>query len=215
MSTHAPFMPGQTDAPAAPGNLRLNLSGGGLCWRLPFCRAELHRALSAMLRAAGSGPAELDLILVRDAGMAGYNLRYMGCHGPTNVLSFPIDEQIAGPGGRRRPRPARKSRLFRRHPAPGNAPVRARAQGTLPQASRPRARASGRLRPRPGNGRIVFRNALSGTGLAECPMKSKRGTTACHFHNAVIDALQYGSASDVPPHIRLLSAGSALGSVEW
>ena len=50
-----------------------------------------------MLRAAGSGPAELDLILVRDAGMADYNLRYMGCHGPTNVLSFPIDEQIAGP----------------------------------------------------------------------------------------------------------------------
>lgn len=29
--------------------------------------------------------------------MADYNLRYMGCHGPTNVLSFPIDEQIAGP----------------------------------------------------------------------------------------------------------------------
>ena len=58
---------------------------------------ELHRALSAMLRAAGSGPAELDLVLVRDAGMADYNLRYMGCHGPTNVLSFPIDEQIAGP----------------------------------------------------------------------------------------------------------------------
>ncbi|MBS6141237.1 MAG: rRNA maturation RNase YbeY [Bilophila sp.] len=99
MSTPAPFMPGQADAPADPGNLRLNLSSGGLCWRLPFCRTELHRALSAMLRAAGSGPAELDLILVRDAGMAGYNLRYMGCHGPTNVLSFPIDEQIAGPGG--------------------------------------------------------------------------------------------------------------------
>jgi probable rRNA maturation factor len=39
----------------------------------------------------------LDLVLVRDAGMADYNLRYMGCHGPTNVLSFPIDEQIAGP----------------------------------------------------------------------------------------------------------------------
>ena len=60
----------QTDAPSGSGALRLNLSGGGLCWRLPFCRTELHRALSAMLRAAGSGPAELDLILVRDAGMA-------------------------------------------------------------------------------------------------------------------------------------------------
>ena len=97
MSPLEGFPQEQTDAPSDSGALRLNLSGGGLCWRLPFCRAELHRALSAMLRAAGSGPAELDLVLVRDAGMADYNLRYMGCHGPTNVLSFPIDEQIAGP----------------------------------------------------------------------------------------------------------------------
>lgn len=96
MSPLERFPQEQTDAPSDSGALRLNLSGGGLCWRLPFCRAELHRALSAMLRAAGSGPAELDLVLVRDAGMADYNLRYMGCHGPTNVLSFPIDEQIAG-----------------------------------------------------------------------------------------------------------------------
>ena len=97
MSPLEGFPQEQTDAPSDSGALRLNLSGGGLCWRLPFCRAELHRALSAMLRAAGSGPAELDLVLVRDAGMVDYNLRYMGCHGPTNVLSFPIDEQIAGP----------------------------------------------------------------------------------------------------------------------
>ena len=98
MSQLERFPQEQTDAPSGSGALRLNLSGGGLCWRLPFCRTELHRALSAMLRAAGSGPAELDLILVRDAGMADYNLRYMGCHGPTNVLSFPIDEQIAAYG---------------------------------------------------------------------------------------------------------------------
>ena len=97
MSPLERFPQEQTDAPSDSGALRLNLSGGGLCWRLPFCRAELHRALSAMLHAAGSGPAELDLVLVRDAGMADYNLRYMGCHGPTNVLSFPIDEEIAGP----------------------------------------------------------------------------------------------------------------------
>lgn len=43
------------------------------------------------------GPPNWISSLVRDAGMADYNLRYMGCHGPTNVLSFPIDEQIAGP----------------------------------------------------------------------------------------------------------------------
>ena len=59
MSPLERFPQEQTDAPSDSGALRLNLSGGGLCWRLPFCRAELHRALSAMLRAAGSGPAEL------------------------------------------------------------------------------------------------------------------------------------------------------------
>ena len=94
MSPLEGFPQEQTDAPSDSGALRLSLSGGGLCWRLPFCRAELHRALSAMLRAAGSGPAELDLVLVRDAGMADYNLRYMGCHGPTNVLSFPIVDTL-------------------------------------------------------------------------------------------------------------------------
>ena len=102
MSPLERFPQEQTDAPSDSGALRLNLSGGGLCWRLPFCRAELHRALSAMLRAAGSGPAELDLVLVRDAGMADYNLRYMGCHGPTNVLSFPICLLYTSPSPRDR-----------------------------------------------------------------------------------------------------------------
>ena len=78
---------------AAASPLRLHLSGGGLCWRLPFCRAELRSALAAML--AGAGPAELDLVLVRDGAMSAYNRRYMACHGPTNVLSFPLDEPLA------------------------------------------------------------------------------------------------------------------------
>lgn len=76
--------------------LTLRLSGADLCWRLPFCRTELRQALEAMLRAAGSGPAELDLLLVRDARMAACNERYMACHGPTNVLSFPLDEELEG-----------------------------------------------------------------------------------------------------------------------
>lgn len=97
MSPYSRFLPEEEEAFPASGGLRLNLSGGSLCWRLPFCRTELRRALAVMLRAAGSGPTELDLVLVRDAAMADYNQRYMGCHGPTNVLSFPIDGQIAGP----------------------------------------------------------------------------------------------------------------------
>ncbi len=77
-------------------SLHLNLSGGELCWRLPFCRTELRQALSAMLGAAEAGNVELDLVLVRDGGMAACNHGYMRCHGPTNVLSFPMDEQLEG-----------------------------------------------------------------------------------------------------------------------
>lgn len=97
MSPLERFPQEQTDAPSDSGALRLNLSGGGLCWRLPFCRAELHRRSRPCSAQPVPGPPNWISSLVRDAGMADYNLRYMGCHGPTNVLSFPIDEQIAGP----------------------------------------------------------------------------------------------------------------------
>lgn len=96
MSPLERFPQEQTDAPSDSGALRLNLSGGGLCWRLPFCRAELHRRSRPCSTQPVPGPPNWISSLVRDAGMADYNLRYMGCHGPTNVLSFPIDEQIAG-----------------------------------------------------------------------------------------------------------------------
>ena len=74
--------------------LHLNLSGGNLCWRLPFCRTELRQALEVMLHAADAGETELDLVLVRDGAMAVCNRTYMQCHGPTNVLSFPMDEEL-------------------------------------------------------------------------------------------------------------------------
>lgn len=80
-------------------HLRLNLSGGELCWRLPFCRTELRQALSAMLGAAEADNVELDLVLVRDGNMAACNRGYLQCHGPTNVLSFPMDEQLEGDDG--------------------------------------------------------------------------------------------------------------------
>lgn len=75
--------------------LTLRLAGAGLCWRLPLCREELRQALAVMLEAVDGGPAELDLVLVRDAAMAACNARYMGCPGPTNVLSFPLEEELA------------------------------------------------------------------------------------------------------------------------
>lgn len=38
----------------------------------------------------------VELFIVRDGHMARENLRCMGCQGPTNVLSFPGDAELAG-----------------------------------------------------------------------------------------------------------------------
>ncbi len=74
-------------------HVHLNLSGKSLFWLMPLGRRALERRLEAMLATAFSGEVELDLLLVRDGEMAAYNQTYMGCHGPTNILSFPLEEQ--------------------------------------------------------------------------------------------------------------------------
>ena len=40
------------------------------------------------------GQAELSLLFVDEAAMAELNLRFMGKEGPTDVLSFPIDDDV-------------------------------------------------------------------------------------------------------------------------
>jgi probable rRNA maturation factor len=47
------------------------------------------------------GPAELDVLFVDEAAIAALNERYLGATGATDVLSFPIDGQLAlgGPPG--------------------------------------------------------------------------------------------------------------------
>ena len=80
--------------PSRAARLRLNLSGGSLCWRLPFCRPELETLLAIMLGSVDCDAAELDLLLVRDGCMAAANSRHMGSPGPTNILSFPLDEAL-------------------------------------------------------------------------------------------------------------------------
>lgn len=55
----------------------------------PLSPAAVRLALLDMLETAGIAEAEVDVLLTRDAVMAGYNARFMGCTGPTNVLSFP------------------------------------------------------------------------------------------------------------------------------
>ena len=68
-------------------------------WLLPVPPRQIGRILDALTSAAREagcplGPVEAHL--VDDACVARANQRYMGCTGPTNVLSFPGDESLPG-----------------------------------------------------------------------------------------------------------------------
>jgi rRNA maturation RNase YbeY len=44
-----------------------------------------------MLEHLGRGSSEVSILLTDDAGIADYNLRFLGRDGPTNVISFGVD----------------------------------------------------------------------------------------------------------------------------
>ncbi len=52
-----------------------------------------------MTEVLGFQGAHLELELVDDAAMARLNHAYLGCHGPTNVLSFPYSPEETAPMG--------------------------------------------------------------------------------------------------------------------
>jgi probable rRNA maturation factor len=60
----------------------------GLTHLLPLARPELRQVLESMLLALGLEHCTLDLELVSDARMSRLNQEFLGCVGPTNVLSF-------------------------------------------------------------------------------------------------------------------------------
>ncbi|MGH8928019.1 MAG: rRNA maturation RNase YbeY [Acidimicrobiia bacterium] len=67
---------------------------------------HIRRSARAVLDAEGYPPdAEVSIVLVDDAEMAGWNARALGNNGPTDVLSFPLEPLQAGvtplpkPGG--------------------------------------------------------------------------------------------------------------------
>jgi len=62
----------------------------------PLARGEIQDLCRALLDVLGLDDCSFDLHLVDDADMARRNAEFMGCVGPTNVLSFPAGE--AGPG---------------------------------------------------------------------------------------------------------------------
>lgn len=55
----------------------------------PLGNGELHDICDDILDALGIGDAEFSLKLVNDKGIALLNEEFLGCSGPTNVLSFP------------------------------------------------------------------------------------------------------------------------------
>ncbi len=66
----------------------------GLTHLLPLGRPDLLRALESMLLALGLEHCSLDLELATDARMSRLNQEFLGCSGPTNVLSFPARDSV-------------------------------------------------------------------------------------------------------------------------
>jgi probable rRNA maturation factor len=55
----------------------------------PLSRRELTELMARILTALGLSRGALKLTLIDDRGMALLNREYLGCEGPTNILSFP------------------------------------------------------------------------------------------------------------------------------
>jgi len=57
--------------------------------RFPLARRELLALVERLLDVLGLTGASLSLTLLDDIGIAALNAEFMGCQGPTNILSFP------------------------------------------------------------------------------------------------------------------------------
>lgn len=63
---------------------------------LPLDRVQIRLVLKAMQHCAGLDSQEIELHLVDDAASARLNKKYLGCTGPTNVITFPPVCEVAG-----------------------------------------------------------------------------------------------------------------------
>jgi probable rRNA maturation factor len=57
----------------------------------------LRRAAESVLEAEGRGDAHLSVTVVDDARMAELHEQYLNVAGPTDVLSFPLDDDVPSP----------------------------------------------------------------------------------------------------------------------
>jgi probable rRNA maturation factor len=72
--------------------IEIGRSSDGWAGALPDAEALLRRAAEATWRAAGSGVAELSILLSDDGEIQALNRDYRGKDQPTNVLSFPAGD---------------------------------------------------------------------------------------------------------------------------
>ncbi len=67
-----------------------------IVWKMPFDQRELARLLDHMARSCGLSPENVELALTNDAQISAANERYLGCRGPTNIVSFPPEGGAPG-----------------------------------------------------------------------------------------------------------------------
>ncbi|GAU07426.1 rRNA maturation RNase YbeY [Desulfoplanes formicivorans] len=60
---------------------------------LPLCRSELLPLLTSILTCLGLQDRDLVLQCVDDRRIAALNKAFLGCTGPTNILSFPVSPE--------------------------------------------------------------------------------------------------------------------------
>lgn len=81
-------------APPAPPAVVLNsdVAPAALDPRFPLAKRELLAIMESLLAALGLSGRSLSLTLMDDAAIAELNAQFLGCHGPTNILSFPEED---------------------------------------------------------------------------------------------------------------------------
>ncbi|MDO9631701.1 MAG: rRNA maturation RNase YbeY, partial [Humidesulfovibrio sp.] len=67
--------------------LDIKVRPGSLDPRFPLTRRELSGVMESILAALGLNGAHLSLTLLNDPAIALINAKYLGCQGPTNILS--------------------------------------------------------------------------------------------------------------------------------
>lgn len=63
-------------------------------WKMPLSRSELNSLFASMQMATRLENYDIELTICNDASIARVNAKFLGCEGPTNVLSFPQEDGL-------------------------------------------------------------------------------------------------------------------------